>query len=412
MMRQQLQKSGNPDLMNHPVTALERGMPQDLEELEMRLMNGEQFNRSKDAELAIEYGFTINDFETTRKQLWDTYYKMVDDFGDSSDEALDALKAAQQFTLENTKSRFNAKYHSIINSLPEAAERAVKPLKAERRAILAKYKVFRFEDGRTAEIYDMADITAEDANRLDEIAKELNGVASTYTNTGEQKTGEALLIANQLSDYNKRVQELYEEQGVADTAFEARKAKIEERSPEQLADWLKKNQQETLTDEFWDTFNSIIAALGSTDISNTIKNLIKPFKKADGSVDTEAIPADVLADTDKPVVFEAPLAHRQLMRTANNSVGAASNQNFLFENDGVDSRCSYNGVPVSFVNLPANVIIAHPSKSLFINADAVNEDANFMEIGQQANGADHVYFKNVYSYAHAVQNQARNVLYS
>lgn len=236
----------------------------------------------------------LYEFETTRKQLWDTYYQMVDDFGDRSDEALDALKAAQQFTLENTKSRFNAKYHSIINSLPETAERAVKPLKAERRTILAKYKVFRFEDGRTAEIYDMADITVEDANRLDEIAKELNGIASTYTNTGEQKTGEALLIANQLSDYNKRVQELYEEQGVADTAFEARKAKIEERSPEQLADWLKKNQQETLTDEFWDTFNSIIAALGSTDISNTIKNLIKPFKKADGSVDTEAIPADVL----------------------------------------------------------------------------------------------------------------------
>jgi hypothetical protein len=125
-----------------------------------------------------------------------------------------------------------------------------------------------------------------------------------------------------------------------------------------------------------------------------------------------AIPADVLADTDKPVVICAPLAHRQLMRTANNSVGAASNQNFLFEGDAVDSKASYNGVPVCFVNLPANVLIAHPSKALFINADAVNADANFMEIGQQANGADHVYFKNVYSYAHAIQNQARNVLYS
>lgn len=124
-----------------------------------------------------------------------------------------------------------------------------------------------------------------------------------------------------------------------------------------------------------------------------------------------AIPADVLADTDKPVIIFAPLAHRQLMRTANNSVGAASNQNFLFENDGVDSRVSYNGVTVSFVNLTTDIMIAAPAKALFINADATNEDANFMEIGQQANGADHVYFKNVYSYAHAVQNQARNVLY-
>jgi hypothetical protein len=124
------------------------------------------------------------------------------------------------------------------------------------------------------------------------------------------------------------------------------------------------------------------------------------------------IPADVLNDTDKPVVIEAPLAHRQLMRTANNSVGAASNQNFLFENDAVDSRCSYNGVMVSFVNLPANVMIAHPSKALFINADAKNEKSNFMEIGKMANGSDWVYFKNVWAYNHAVMNQNRNVLYS
>lgn len=236
----------------------------------------------------------LSEFEDTRKSLWNTYYQMVNDFGERSDEALDALRNVQQFTMENTKSRFNATYHSIINSLPEAAEKAVRPLKDERRKILAKYKVFRFEDGRTAEIYDMADITDEDANRLDEIAKELNGLASTFTNTGVKKDGSALEIAEQLIAYNKRVQELYEEQGVADAAFEARRAKIEQRNPEQLEAWLKKNQQETLTDEFWDTFNSIIAAFGSTDISNTIKNLIKPFKKADGSVDTEAIPADVL----------------------------------------------------------------------------------------------------------------------
>jgi len=148
------------------------------------------------------------------------------------------------------------------------------------------------------------------------------------------------------------------------------------------------------------------------------------YIKVDGTTITEsniaaeyakiykAIPADVLNDTDKPVVIEAPLAHRQFMRTANNSVGAASNQNFLFESDSIDSKASYNGVAVSFVNLPANVMIAHPSKSLFINADAVNAESNFMEIGKMANGSDWVYFKNVWAYNHAVMNQSRNVLYS
>lgn len=125
-----------------------------------------------------------------------------------------------------------------------------------------------------------------------------------------------------------------------------------------------------------------------------------------------AILPDVLNNTDLPVVIEAPLAHRQFMRTANNAVGAATNQNFLFENDAIDSKCSYNGVRVSFVNLPANVMIAHPSKALFINADAVNAESNFMEIGKMANGSDWVYFKNVWAYNHAVMNQSRNVLYS
>lgn len=125
-----------------------------------------------------------------------------------------------------------------------------------------------------------------------------------------------------------------------------------------------------------------------------------------------AILPDVLSDTDKPVIIEAPLAHRQLMRTANNSVGAASNQNFLFEGDAIDSKCSYNGVAVSFVNLPSNVVFAHPTKGIFINADAVNVESNFMEIGKMANGSDWVYFKNVWAYNHAVMNQNRNVLYS
>lgn len=125
-----------------------------------------------------------------------------------------------------------------------------------------------------------------------------------------------------------------------------------------------------------------------------------------------AINPDVLNDVENPVVIEAPLAHRQLMRTANNSVGAASNQNFLFESDALDSKASYNGVRVSFVNLPANVMIAHPAKALFINADATDEKANFMEMGRMANGSDWVYFKNVWAFNHAVKQQKRNVLYS
>lgn len=70
IMRQQMQQQGAPqELLNNPAVSLNSGEPQDIEELEMRVMMGEQFNRSKDAELAINYGLEINQFETVR-QTW------------------------------------------------------------------------------------------------------------------------------------------------------------------------------------------------------------------------------------------------------------------------------------------------------------------------------------------------------
>ena len=122
----------------------------------------------------------------------------------------------------------------------------------------------------------------------------------------------------------------------------------------------------------------------------------------------EKIDPNVLIDTEKPFVIEAPLAHYQLAIQSNKLRGATIEPNFVF--DG--GKVTYNGVPVSYVNLPPNVLIGHPSKALFINADAANPDTNFMEIGKMANGSDHTYFKNVYAYSMAVMNQARNVLYS
>jgi len=144
------------------------------------------------------------------------------------------------------------------------------------------------------------------------------------------------------------------------------------------------------------------------------------YYKVDGTtitaanIDTEyakvyaAIKPEVLADEANPFVIEAPLNHLQFAIQSNKLRGATIEPNFVIEGNKV----TYNGVPVSFVNLPANVLIGHPSKSLFINADATNEESNFMEIGRMANGSDHTYFKNVYAYNHAVMNQNRNVLYS
>jgi hypothetical protein len=73
----ELMMQQNPELAKHPLLSIQSGEPMDIEELEMRVMNGEQFNRSMDAELAIELGFYENDYETFRRQLYEDLF----DFG-------------------------------------------------------------------------------------------------------------------------------------------------------------------------------------------------------------------------------------------------------------------------------------------------------------------------------------------
>ena len=67
----------NSELASHPLVQLESNEPMDLEELEIRVMNGEQFNRSMDAEMAIELGFYENNYKAVRR----AWYEDLFDFG-------------------------------------------------------------------------------------------------------------------------------------------------------------------------------------------------------------------------------------------------------------------------------------------------------------------------------------------
>lgn len=109
-----------------------------------------------------------------------------------------------------------------------------------------------------------------------------------------------------------------------------------------------------------------------------------------------------------PVAF-VPLAHKQLMKIANNSVGAASNQNFLFEGTGKSEKCYYNGIEVKFKPLVGFMIITNP-KYLKILMD-LKGDMSELETGKMANGAQQYYYKNVQAFACWVTNQRYIVLY-
>lgn len=77
LVLRQVMLQKNPELASHPLISLQSGEPLDLEELQMRVTMGEQFNRSKDAELAIELGMYENNYSTFRKEIYEDLF----DFG-------------------------------------------------------------------------------------------------------------------------------------------------------------------------------------------------------------------------------------------------------------------------------------------------------------------------------------------
>lgn len=64
----------NPELAQHPMLQPQAGEPLDFEELEMRVEFGEQFNRSKDAEQAIQLGFYENDIKQIRRKWFEDFF--------------------------------------------------------------------------------------------------------------------------------------------------------------------------------------------------------------------------------------------------------------------------------------------------------------------------------------------------
>ena len=117
----------------------------------------------------------------------------------------------------------------------------------------------------------------------------------------------------------------------------------------------------------------------------------------------------VLADPANPPVIFAPLAHRQLMRTANNSVGAASNKNFDFADNTLQSKVYFQGIEVKFKPLVGFMICADP-RYLKLLMDLIS-DISTLQTGQVANGAQQMYYKNVQSLTTWVTNQRYITLY-
>lgn len=112
---------------------------------------------------------------------------------------------------------------------------------------------------------------------------------------------------------------------------------------------------------------------------------------------------------EMPVIF-APRGDRQLIKIANNAVGAAQQINFLVEGAGVNEKIYYNGVEIKFVPLVGFRILT-AGKFLKLLMDLTG-DVSSLQVDKVANGAMQRYIKNVGSIATWVTNQRYITLYN
>jgi len=118
-----------------------------------------------------------------------------------------------------------------------------------------------------------------------------------------------------------------------------------------------------------------------------------------------AAPSKVINSVTEGAEIFAPLGDRQLIKIANNAVGAAQQVNFLVEGD----KISYNGHTINFVPLVGFRILALPSY-LKILMDLAS-DVSSLEIDKMANGSRQRFIKNVQTMTTWVVGQKYITLY-
>jgi len=122
-----------------------------------------------------------------------------------------------------------------------------------------------------------------------------------------------------------------------------------------------------------------------------------------------AAPSKAVNHSSEPAEIYAPLGDKQLIKIANNAVGAAQQINFLVEGSGDSEVISYNGHKINFVPLVGFRIFAIPSY-LKVLVD-LSSDVSTLKIGEVANGAMQRYIKNVQTMACWMVGQKYITLY-
>ena len=119
-----------------------------------------------------------------------------------------------------------------------------------------------------------------------------------------------------------------------------------------------------------------------------------------------AIPAEVLAGTEQPIIY-APKNVKQMIVAANNVV---SDFNKPFDVNPAATEFYFNGLLIEFVPVPNNVVIVALKSHIFWVTDLAS-DNNTLNIDKIANNREDYFIKSVLTIGAHVANQQFNVLY-
>ena len=199
-------------------------------------------------------------------------------FGENSVEAEAAYDEYQKLLNENTIREFNGQYYRNLDSLPADVKKVIKPLQRKKKAILTRYAV-----NAKNTIYDLTNITENDAESLSNVERQLKELASKYDKQGGLKTGQSLKIATALKAYNELLGTMYTEGEFQKEMYD--KARSSAYKKKRGKEFDEKNSYVGVKKEFWDDLMALVTNdPAATAIRQEIKNILQNYQSADGTV--------------------------------------------------------------------------------------------------------------------------------
>lgn len=113
-----------------------------------------------------------------------------------------------------------------------------------------------------------------------------------------------------------------------------------------------------------------------------------------------AVNPNIAGDKSKKQAFIVAYGTEALINGANNTVGAATNQNFI----NVNGQWTYNGINIYFRALPAGVILLGRAEQLHILTDSKNDATAALKIGKLNDFSDLTSIVHIFAFATFIEN--------